>query len=239
MSRDEILQQWLGLSWYDAMKKDGLLDSPDFHGVAEFVARERKEGVVYPSREDVFKALRLCPLDMTKVVILGQDPYHDGSADGLAFSNAGKLYPSPSLKNVLVEVEECYEGKIDMMQPSFYNLSRWATQGVLLLNAALTVRRSSPGSHAKQWQPFIASVMNILSSQERAIVFMLWGRESQKFQKYIDPFRHFVLLTDHPQAPNYGSRNAKLWFGNRHFLIANDRLKETYGEGSEIKWEQV
>jgi len=189
---------------------------------------------IYPEPENIFRAFRACPISKLKVVILGQDPYHDGSATGLAFSNRDLLRISPSLRNILKEVEsDCYNGlKIDQ-DP---DLSRWAEQGVLLLNTALTVEKGNPGAHAKLWAPFTKCVLEAISKECPAIVYLLWGAHAKGYLEHISRETNFILASPHP-SPFSADKG---FFGNKHFSKTNEILKEVgislEVDNYEIEW---
>jgi uracil-DNA glycosylase len=191
-----------------------------FLKLADFVRTEYKTGVVYPPGGLIFNAFNLCPFEKVKAVIVGQDPYHGpGQAHGLCFSvRDGVEYP-PSLKNIFKEIESDLGHK----PPVSGNLERWASQGVLLLNATLTVRAHLAGSHQRKgWEEFTDSVINTLNREKEHLVFFLWGAYAQKKCETIDRARHLVLESVHP-SPLSASRG---FFGNRHFSRCNEYLKE-------------
>ncbi|MCG8476299.1 MAG: uracil-DNA glycosylase [Cytophagales bacterium] len=196
--------------------------------LGEFVDREYAEETVYPPRPLLFNAFAKCPFEETKVVIIGQDPYHGkGQANGLCFSvNEGVKFP-PSLKNIFKEVESQTGNPV----PLFGSLERWAAQGVLLLNAILTVREKQAGSHQKKgWEEFTDAVIRKLSEDRKGLVFILWGAYAQKKGSVIDRERHLVLESVHP-SPLSAHRG---FFGNKHFVKANEYLKS---EGmSPVEW---
>jgi uracil-DNA glycosylase len=168
----------------------------------------------------IFNAFNLCPFDKLKVVLIGQDPYHGpGQAHGLCFSvREGVDYP-PSLINIFKEIEK----DLGIPRPSSGNLERWAKQGVLLLNATLTVRAHLAGSHQKKgWEQFTDTVISIINKEKSNIVFLLWGAYAQKKGENIDRSRHLVLESVHP-SPLSASRG---FFGNHHFSKCNEYLKE-------------
>jgi uracil-DNA glycosylase len=175
---------------------------------------------VYPPGKEIFRAFDLCPLPQVRVVIIGQDPYHGpGQANGLCFSvGEGVKFP-PSLLNIFKEIKNDLGKPI----PASGNLERWAEQGVLLLNATLTVRASTPGSHQnKGWEQFTDEVIRLVVSQCQHVVFMLWGAYAQKKGAIIDSSRHLVLSSAHP-SPFSADRG---FFGNRHFSRANAYLAQ-------------
>ena len=189
-----------------------------FRNLAEFVRHEYAKYKVYPPGSLIFHAFDACPFDATRVVILGQDPYHGpGQAHGLAFSvNDGVPLP-PSLKNILKEIKN----DTDAPLPASGNLERWARQGVLLLNAILTVRAGSPGSHQnKGWETFTDSVIKKISDLKENVVFLLWGAYAQKKSELIDGNKHCILKAPHP-SPFSADRG---FFGCRHFSKTNEFL---------------
>ncbi|MBP9718652.1 uracil-DNA glycosylase [Candidatus Gracilibacteria bacterium] len=213
-------------SWKATLEKE--FDKEYFKELTEFVRNEYKKKKVYPPPSAIFHALEMCAFDKVKVVILGQDPYHGaGQANGMAFSvNDGVTIP-PSLMNIYKEIHEDLGKPI----PTSGNLDRWAAQGVLLLNATLTVIAGQAGSHQKKgWEQFTDVVIQALSDQREHLVFMLWGRYAQEKGKVIDTNKHFVLTTTHPSPFSAYSG----FMGSRHFSKANAYLKE-HGQ-AEIDW---
>ena len=193
-------------------------EKPYFARLAQFVRREYGAGPCYPPAGMIFNAFALCPFDKVKVVIIGQDPYHEpGQAHGLCFSvNDGVSFP-PSLANIFTEIHDDVGTPI----PVSGNLTRWAVQGVLLLNATLTVRAHQAGSHQRQgWEQFTDQVIRCVSSERENIVFILWGAYAQSKVAFIDKTRHLVLCSPHP-SPLSAYRG---FFGNRHFSRANAYL---------------
>ncbi len=217
----KIEESW-GASLTDEFQK------PYFSELTSFVKEEYQNQRIYPPGSQIFNAFDFCPFDGTRVVILGQDPYHgQGQAHGLCFSvNEGVSMP-PSLVNIFKEI------KSDLGQdfPRHGNLERWAHQGVLLLNATLTVRASQPGSHQnKGWESFTDAVIHRLNDAKEHLVFMLWGAYAQRKGEFIDRDRHLVLQSPHP-SPFSANRG---FFGNRHFSQCNAYLRE---KGyTEIEW---
>ena len=205
------------MTWKDFIESEN--QQPYFKSLKEFVEYEYQTQTVFPPRELIYNAFRWCKFEDTKVIILGQDPYHGyGQAHGLSFSvNDGIAFP-PSLRNILQEVHQDVGSPI----PNSGNLTRWAKQGVLLLNDVLTVRQSSPGSHQKRgWETFTENAIWQLSSEKENLVFLLWGRHAQQKGKVIDSNKHLVLTSGHPSPM---SANRGLWFGNRHFSQTNTYL---------------
>lgn len=214
-------------SWNEALKSE--FDKPYFSKLTSFVKSEYTAGKCYPPGKQIFGAFQLCSFDKTKVVILGQDPYHGpNQAHGLCFSvNKGVRIP-PSLFNIYKELKD----DIGMEIPSHGNLESWAQQGVLLLNTTLTVRASQAGSHQKQgWETFTDAVVEKLNNEKEGLVFLLWGSYAQKKGAFIDTSKHLVLKSKHPSplAANFGG-----WFGQKHFSTCNKYLAENKKEP--INW---
>jgi uracil-DNA glycosylase len=213
-------------SWKE--KLSGEFSKPYFIQLIEFVRNEYRTQVVYPPAREIFRAFDCCDFDQVKVVIIGQDPYHGpGQANGLCFSVRPDVKMPPSLVNIFKEIQS------DLGKPFPPNgdLERWAKQGVLLLNATLTVKASSPGSHQnKGWETFTDAVIREISEDKTNIVFLLWGSYAQKKGEVIDRSKHLVLASPHP-SPFSADRG---FFGNKHFSKTNDYLK---GKGlKEIDW---
>jgi uracil-DNA glycosylase len=205
-------------SWGSKLKNEFDLDY--FQKLSEFVREEYRTKTIYPPASLIFNAFNLCPFDKVKAVIIGQDPYHGpGQAHGLCFSVREGIDFPPSLKNIFKEIESDLGYKPAMSG----NLERWSSQGVLLLNATLTVRAHLAGSHqGKGWERFTDYVINILNSDKNNLVFFLWGAYAQKKGGSIDRSRHLVLESVHP-SPLSASRG---FFGNRHFSRCNNYLSE-------------
>ncbi len=204
-------------SWKPALQPE--FDKPYFVKLAEFLREEYATQRVYPPGKLLFNAFDNCPFEATRVVILGQDPYHgEGQANGLAFSVADGITKPPSLINIFKEIQDDLGKPI----PKSGNLERWASQGVMLLNATLTVRAGQAGSHqGKGWETFTDAVIKLISEQKQNVVFMLWGAYAQKKGAVIDESKHLVLKAKHPSpmAAQWGG-----WFGTKHFSQANDYL---------------
>ena len=214
-------------SWRRHMYEE--FDKQYFVELTDFVRREYIQGECYPAGHLIFNAFNLCPFDKVKVVIIGQDPYHEpGQAHGLSFSvNDGIPFP-PSLINIFKEISN----DLGTPMPMSGNLTRWAEQGVLLLNATLTVRAHQAASHQRRgWEKFTDAVIKALDAHRDHLVFILWGGYARSKAKLIDSSRHLVLQSVHPSplSANHGG-----WFGNHHFSRANAYLKE-HGE-DEIIW---
>ena len=202
---------------------------PYFESLISFVKEEYKTKTVYPPGAQIFNAFSHCTFDNCKVVILGQDPYHGpGQANGLCFSVNDGIRMPPSLINIFKEIRE----DLGKDFPASGNLERWADQGVLLLNATLTVQGATAGSHQnKGWEIFTDAVIRCLSDEKENVVFMLWGRYAQEKGRIIDTGKHYVLKAKHPSPM---SANGGGWFGTKHFSKANAYLS---GRGlQEINW---
>jgi len=186
--------------------------------LTEYVRNEYRNGTIYPPGSMIFNAFDLCPFTRIRAVILGQDPYHGpGQAHGLCFSVKERVDFPPSLVNIFKEIQS----DLGIHPPPSGNLTRWAEQGVLLLNAILTVRAHQPGSHqGKGWETFTDSVVRVLNSEKNNLVFFLWGAYAQKKGSSIDRTKHLVLESVHP-SPLSASRG---FFGNRHFSKCNEYL---------------
>jgi uracil-DNA glycosylase len=214
-------------SWKEKLKEE--FDKSYFVNLVEFVKNEYATHKCFPSENQIFSAFDFCPFDDVKVVIIGQDPYHGfGQANGLCFSvNDGVTFP-PSLINIFKEIEQ----DLKLPIPISGNLERWARQGVLLLNATLTVRESEAGSHQKKgWEEFTDAVIKKISDEKEHVVFLLWGGFAKKKGAKIDRNKHFILETGHPSPL---SANRGFWFGNKHFSATNSFLKSKNFE--EIEW---
>lgn len=193
-------------------------EMPYFEQLAQFVRHEYAAGTVYPPASRIFAAFDHCPFDKVKVVILGQDPYHGpGQANGLCFSVADGVEIPRSLRNIFKEITS----DTGAPAPTSGNLERWARQGVLLLNATLTVRAHQAGSHQGHgWETFTDSVVKLLSDQCSGLVFILWGSYAARKGEFVDRSKHLVLQSPHP-SPLSASRG---FFGNHHFTKTNEYL---------------
>ena len=214
-------------SWKAILQPE--FEKPYFEALTTFVKAEYGSKAVYPPGKLIFNAFDKCSFQDLKVVIIGQDPYHGpGQANGLSFSVNDGIQVPPSLQNIFKEIQT----DLDQAIPTSGNLERWASQGVLLLNATLTVRANEAGSHQKQgWEQFTDAVIQTINHQKSNVVFLLWGKFAQDKGKMIDDSKHFVLKSKHPSPL---SANNGGWFGNRHFSQANTYLKAKGLE--EIKW---
>lgn len=214
-------------SWKALLKDE--FEKPYFEQLIAFVKDEYAHFRIYPPGKLIFNAFNHCPVEKTKVVILGQDPYHGpGQAHGLCFSVPEGIEQPPSLQNIFKEIHDDLGTPI----PKSGNLERWADQGVLLLNATLTVRAHCAGSHQnKGWETFTDAVIQRLTEKKSNLVFLLWGAYAQRKGAYIDTQKNLVLKSVHP-SPLSANRGG--WFGNHQFSKTNQYLKE-YGM-TEIIW---
>lgn len=220
------MQVRIDQSWKACLQDE--FDKPYFKVLTDFVRAEYASTAVYPPAGQIFNAFDLCPFDKVKVVIIGQDPYHEpGQAHGLCFSvNDGVQFP-PSLRNIFKEISD----DLGKPVPMSGNLTRWASQGVLLLNATLTVRAGLAGSHqGKGWETFTDAVIRKLSTQREGLVYILWGAYARRKCDFIDRTRNLVLCSAHPSP--LSAYNG--FFGNHHFSQANRWLME-HGQ-SPVEW---
>ncbi|MDN3677091.1 uracil-DNA glycosylase [Flavobacterium paronense] len=205
-------------SWQTQLSDE--FEKPYFQQLISFVKNEYASNTCFPKASEIFAAFDHCPFDKVKVVIIGQDPYHGfGQANGLCFSVNDSIALPPSLINIFKEIQT------DLQQPfpQSGNLERWADQGVLLLNATLTVRQSEAGSHKKQgWETFTDAVIQKISEEKENVVFLLWGGFAKKKGAKINRTKHHVLETGHPSPL---SANRGFWFGNKHFSKTNTYLQ--------------
>lgn len=214
-------------SWKMALAPE--FDKPYFGSLVSFLRQEKASGAtIFPPGSQIFRAFDLTPMDKVKVVILGQDPYHGpGQAHGLSFSVPHGVPAPPSLKNIFKEIET----DLGVQMSGCPNLEKWANQGVLLLNAVLTVRCGEAASHSKiGWQEFTDAVIKCISDKCEGVVFMLWGNFARTKSALIDSSRHCILEAAHPSPLARGA-----FFGCRHFSKANEYLKAT--GRSPIEWE--
>lgn len=208
----------IGMSWFQALESE--FSKPYFLKLSEFLEQERRKYVIYPPEDKVFSWTQMFPIHEVKVVILGQDPYHGvGQAHGLCFSVQKGIPPPPSLVNMYIELENDIAG---FQKPSHGTLTGWAKQGVLLLNACLTVREHMANSHKDQgWEQFTDAVISWINLHLHGVVFLLWGAYAQKKASTISKSRHHILSCPHP-SPLSAHRG---FFGCKHFSKANDYLK--------------
>ena len=202
--------------WYEVLKSE--FESPYFYNIKSFLIAEKKQHIVFPPSHLIFNAFNLTPFDKVKVVILGQDPYHNiGQAHGLAFSVPDNIQKPPSLLNIFKELNS----DLNIPIPLHGNLEKWAKEGVLLLNASLTVRAHTAASHAKiGWQQFTDAAIKALSDNKQNLVFILWGNYAIAKENLIDHNKHLILKTVHP-SPLSASRG---FFGCHHFSKTNEYL---------------
>ncbi len=204
--------------WKDILQEE--FEKPYFKNLVDFVKQEYKTHLCFPKGHDIFAAFDLCAFESLKVVILGQDPYHGvNQANGLCFSVQDQVPMPPSLINIFKEIQN----DLNKPFPKTGNLERWAKQGVLLLNATLTVRAHQAGSHQhKGWEEFTDAVISHISKQKEEVVFLLWGGYAKKKGTQINTEKHLVLRSGHPSPL---SANRGFWFGNRHFSQTNTYLR--------------
>jgi uracil-DNA glycosylase len=205
-------------SWKEVLSSE--FSSSYFMELKEFLIEEKSRYTVYPPGSKIFNAFQLTPFHQVKVVILGQDPYHGpGQAQGLCFSVPRGIAAPPSLVNIFKEIEK----DLGIPVPAEGNLEKWARQGVLLLNATLTVRANQPGSHQKRgWEIFTHAVIRSLSEQRVGLIFLLWGKFAQEKESLIDTNRHYILKAAHPSP--FSAYNG--FFGCRHFSKTNEILRK-------------
>ena len=215
-------------NWYELLKPQ--FDSAEYLSFSKWLDGEYSKYTIYPKPENVFNALNLVKYNDVKVVIIGQDPYHGpNQAHGLSFSVEKDVKIPPSLQNIYKELHDdlgCYI-------PNNGNLTKWAKQGVLMLNSVLTVRAGMPNSHkGKGWEQITSQIVKLLNDRNDPVIFMLWGSNAKAFEKLIDSSKHYILKSAHPSPM---SANQGGWFGCRHFSKANRFLAE-HGK-SEIDWQ--
>ncbi len=205
-------------SWREKLSEE--FQKPYFNTLTEFVAEAYANNTCYPKAQDIFAAFDNCPFEDTKVVIIGQDPYHGpDQANGLCFSVCEGINHPRSLVNIFKEIQT----DLGVMYPKSGNLERWAKQGVLLLNATLTVRAHQAGSHQNMgWEQFTDAAIRKLSDEKNNLIFLLWGGFAKKKSSLIDHSKHHILTSGHPSPL---SANRGYWFGNKHFSQTNTILK--------------
>jgi uracil-DNA glycosylase len=202
-------------SWPEFIKSEK--GQPYFNRIIDFVLEDAKTHTIYPPHQEVFAAFNHCPLDQVKIVILGQDPYHGGQAHGLAFSVLPGTNIPPSLSNIYAELQD----DLGFVPPKHGYLMPWEKQGVLLLNAALTVRQHQAGSHQEiGWRTFTDNAIRLLNEQDRPIVYLLWGSYARSKQGLLNNPKHLVLKAPHPSPLSA----YKGFFGCKHFSRANEFL---------------
>ena len=215
-------------NWYELLKSD--FESESFKKLSEFLNKEYNSKTIYPKPENVFNALNLVKYKDVKVVVIGQDPYHGpNQAHGLSFSVEKDVNIPPSLRNIYKELQDdcgCYI-------PNNGNLTKWAKQGVLMLNSVLTVQAGCPNSHKGMgWEKITSKIIELLNSREQPVVFLLWGGSAKAIGKNINTSKHFVLTSAHPSPM---SANQGGWFGCKHFSKTNEILKSQ--NLTEIDWQ--
>lgn len=217
------IKEILGEEWGSLMQQQ--FQMRYMYDLSEFVRQERRKHVIYPSTEEVFTVFKDLQPSNINVVILGQDPYHDGRYHKMAFSNREDAKVSPSLRNIFKEIEQEYGER-----PHSTDLKFWQQQGVFLVNTILTVRKGEPLSHSGMgWERFISACLRALSTEYHHNVYMLWGLNAQNFARYINGEHNLILKSAHPSP-----LSARKWFGNNHFRLANEYLKEK--KNIEINW---
>lgn len=227
MSSTEKISPRIGEEWLSVLGSE--FRASYFTHIKDFLKEEKRKATVYPPGDRIFAAFDHTPFSKVRVIILGQDPYHGpGQANGLCFSVYDGVKHPPSLVNIFKELGS----DLDLPYPRSGDLSKWADQGVLLLNATLSVRKGEAASHRGiGWERFTDAVVQRLSEEKSGLVFLLWGKQAQEKGKQVDPFEHHVLEAPHP-SPFSANRG---FFGCRHFSKANDILIE---EGSDpIDWD--
>ncbi|MBC3758866.1 uracil-DNA glycosylase [Hyunsoonleella sp. SJ7] len=214
-------------SWKGYLREE--FEKPYFSDLVAFVKQEYASRQCFPPGKEIFNAFNHCHFEDVKVVIIGQDPYHGpGQANGLCFSVQDGITHPPSLINIFKEIEN----DLGVPYPKSGDLSRWAKQGVLLLNATLTVRAHQAGSHQKKgWETFTDNVIRCISEEKEDVIFLLWGGYAKQKLKLIDPHKHRILTSGHPSPL---SANRGYWFGNKHFSKVNTLLK-SYNQKA-INW---
>lgn len=222
------MQLNLSDSWKNILQTE--FEKPYFKKLMSFVNSEYSINTCYPQKQNIFQAFNACSFEDVKVVIIGQDPYHgEGQANGLCFSVQDGIKHPPSLVNIFKELET----DLNISIPKSGNLMKWANQGVLLLNATLTVQEGNAGSHQKHgWETFTDEVINVISREKQNIVFLLWGGFAKKKGKKINKSKHHVLTSGHPSPL---SANRGYWFGNKHFSKTNTLLKVN-NDSSVVDW---
>lgn len=213
-------------SWKEKLRDS--FQSESFIRLKKFLKSEKATQIIYPAGNKIFSAFNLCPFDRVKIVIIGQDPYHGPKqANGLCFSVSDGIKPPPSLQNIFKELKD----DLDLEIPLSGNLEHWAEQGVLMLNATLTVRAKQAGSHQKKgWEEFTDNVIRTLSEEKENLIFLLWGRFAQNKAQIIDNEKHYILTAAHPSPFSAHSG----FFGCKHFSKTNEILKKL--NQKPIKW---
>ncbi len=227
-AEEQVTSPKINASWKIKLQHE--FNADYFRQLKAFLLQEKAQNkTIYPPGSLIFNAFDSTPFEAVRVVILGQDPYHGpGQAHGLCFSVSGNMNQPPSLKNIFKELHQ----DLGIPVPASGNLQKWAGQGVLLLNATLTVRMGEAGSHQNQgWEQFTDAVIRLISAEKKNVIFMLWGKYAQAKEVLIDPRKHFILKAAHP-SPFSAYQG---FFGCRHFSRANEILRNI---GSEpVNWD--
>ena len=226
MMNEKIINPKIDKSWEEVLKLE--FKKPYFKNLKAFLIKERKRHIIYPPASKIFASFKYTPFDKVKVIIVGQDPYHGiGQANGLSFSVNDGIASPPSLQNIFKEIQN----DLGIPIPSSGNLENWALQGVLLLNATLTVRSNQPASHQKQgWEQFTDAAITSLSEKRKGLIFLLWGKFAQTKEALIDSSKHVVLKAPHPSPFSAHSG----FLGCKHFSKTNEILRQ---QGlKEIDW---
>ncbi len=206
-------------SWYNLLKPE--LESEKFNSFSKWLNNEYNTKTIYPKPENVFNAINKVKFEDVKVVIIGQDPYHQpNQAHGLSFSVEGDVATPPSLKNIFKELNS----ELGCYIPNNGNLTKWANQGVLMLNSVLTVEYNKPNSHkGKGWEDITSAIIRLLNNRAEPVIFLLWGGNAKALGKGIDTTKHYVLTASHPSPM---SANQGGWFGNGCFVKTNEILEK-------------
>ncbi len=223
---DKIDKKWLDKLWpflsSDYMKKS-----------FAYIKAQKTFRIIYPDFNDCFNAFKYTSWENVRVVIIGQDPYHDGSAHGLAFSVApGATKCPPSLKNIILEVEDDCYGGLNLDRATNWSLEGWAEQGVLLLNTALTVEKSKPGSHKHIWDQFTNDVISLLNSEKTGLIYLLWGAHAHAYASLIDENANYIIKTGHPSPLN----TSNPFKGCKCFSAVNKIIEGQNGSEFKINW---
>lgn len=220
----------LGEEWFTVLR-EVLQNGPRLRNAASVVGQRRQVTEVYPAKEDVFRAFKLTPYKKVKVVIVGQDPYHNGLADGLAFSTRSLDERPVSLQTIFSGIAESVK-----VFPTVCNLEKWAEQGVLLINKVLTVEKGLPNSHkGLGWEQLTTTAIRALSNKKTPVCYLLWGSDAKELKQYIVNPEHLVIEAEHPAAPAHQGR--KEWHHNNCFNLCNEYLVK-HGE-TPIDWAKV
>jgi uracil-DNA glycosylase len=226
LGQEEIMQHLITNNWSTLLNDQ--FEQPYFKQLTEFLNQEYNDEIVFPPREHIFEALNKTPYDSVKAVILGQDPYHgDGQAQGLSFSVQPDVKLPPSLRNIFLELQE----DIGCQSPQNGSLLKWASEGVLLLNTVLTVKKGEPNSHKGHgWEQLTNEIIKLLNQREQPIVFILWGKHAGEKKQFITSSQHLVIETPHPSP--FSAR--KGFFGSKPFSKTNEFLLQQ--NMKEIDW---